>query len=164
MFDKLKAMGAVASLLRDKDKLKATTERVKQVSESVRASGEAGGGVVRVTVNGQMKLVGVEIGPALAAGMAADDRTRELAGNLICQAADEAMRAARDKMTEIIRREARGVGRLPGRDDRVVVADLRVIDEPPAERSFTSARRQAILVITGDRVDDTGQSSRHVLR
>ncbi len=110
MFDKLKAMGAVASLLRDKDKLKATTERVKQVSESVRASGEAGGGVVRVTVNGQMKLVGVEIGPALAAGMAADDRTRELAGNLICQAADEAMRAARDKMTEIIRREARELG------------------------------------------------------
>jgi DNA-binding protein YbaB len=110
MFDKLKAMGAVAAILRDKEKLKATTDRVKQVSETVRAAGDAGGGVVRVTVNGQMKLVSVEIAPALAAGMAADERTRALAGNLICEASEKAMLAAREKMTEIIRREARELG------------------------------------------------------
>jgi DNA-binding protein YbaB len=110
MFDKFKAMGAVASILRDKEKLKATTERVKQVSETVRATGDAGGGVVRVTVNGQMKLVSVEIAPALVSGMVADDRTRSLAGNLICEASDKAMATAREKMTEVIRREARDLG------------------------------------------------------
>ena len=45
MFDKLKTMGAVASLLKDKDKLREIGTRLKQRAEEVRASGEAGGGV-----------------------------------------------------------------------------------------------------------------------
>src|SRR5690349_16160820 len=80
MFDKLKAMGAVASLLKDKDKLREIGARIKQRAEETRAAGEGGGGAVRVTVNGQMRVLEVELTPALVAGMAADERTRQLAG------------------------------------------------------------------------------------
>lgn len=110
MFDKLKAVGALASLLKDKDKIQAAMERVKRVSEEVRAQGDAAGGAVRVTVNGQMKLLGVELAPALAAGIGADERTRELAGRAICDAANAAMASAQAKMRDVISKEMRELG------------------------------------------------------
>lgn len=110
MFDKLKALSTVAALLKDKDKISQATQRVKQLSADLRCMGEGGGGSVRVTCNGQMKLIAVELAPTLAAGMAADNRTRELAGNLIIEATDKAQAIAKERMTEIIRKEAKALG------------------------------------------------------
>jgi DNA-binding protein YbaB len=110
MFDKLKTMGAVASLLKDKDKLREIGARLKQRAEEVRASGEAGGGAVRVTVNGQMKVLEVELTPALVAGMAADDRTRELAGSLVADAVNQATATAQVMMKAVIDKESRDLG------------------------------------------------------
>ncbi len=110
MFDKLKAMGAVASLLKDKDKLKAAGERIKDAAAATRATGEGGGGAVRVTVDGKMRVIEVELQPALVSGMAADERTRSLAGNLIAEAANAAMAAAQAKMRIVIEKEARDLG------------------------------------------------------
>lgn len=110
MLDKLKSMTALASLLKDRERIQQITERVKQVSENVRASGEAGGGVVRVVVNGQMKLLQVDLAPALVAGMHSDERTRELAGNLICQATAEAQQSAQARMKDVIAKEMRDLG------------------------------------------------------
>src|SRR5690606_29115019 len=98
MFDKLKAMGAMASLLKDKERLKAAGERIKAAAAATRATGEGGGGAVRVTVDGRMRVLEVELQPALVNGMAADDRTRELAGSLIADACNNAMAAAQAKM------------------------------------------------------------------
>src|SRR4051812_40254634 len=106
MFDKLKTMGAVAALMKDKEKLKATGQRVKDKAESVRAIGEGGAGAVRVTVNGQMKVLQVELTPALVSGMAADDRTRELAGSLIAEAVNNASASAQMQMRTFLEREA----------------------------------------------------------
>src|SRR3954468_12934678 len=110
MFDKLKTMGAVAALLKDKDKLREIGARLKQRAEEVRASGEAGGGAVRVTVNGQMKVLEVELTPALVAGMAADERTRALAGSLIDDAVNSAITAAQHAMKSVIEKEGRELG------------------------------------------------------
>jgi DNA-binding protein YbaB len=113
MFDKLKAMGAVASLLKDKEKLKAAGDRIKSAAAATRATGEGGAGAVRVTVDGKMRVITVELQPALVSGMAADDRTRELAGTLIAEACNNAMASAQAKMQVVIEKEADALG-LPG--------------------------------------------------
>jgi DNA-binding protein YbaB len=110
VFDKLKAMGAMAALMKDKDKLRAAGQRIKETAAATRATGEGGGGAVRVTVDGKMHVLSVELQPALASGMAADERTRELAGNLIAEAANNAMAAAQAKMRVVIEKEARELG------------------------------------------------------
>jgi DNA-binding protein YbaB len=116
MFDKLKTMGAVAALLKDKDKLREMGARLKQRAEEVRAAGEAGGGAVRVTVNGQMRVLEVEMTPALVAGMAADERTRALAGSLIADAVNNATATAQAMMKTVIDKESRELG-LPDLSD-----------------------------------------------
>src|SRR3954469_12815720 len=105
MLDKLKAMGAVASLLKEKEKTREIGARLKQRAEEVRAAGEAGGGAVRVTVNGQMRVLEVDMAPALVAGMAADERTRALAGSLIADAVNNATATAQAMMKTVIDKE-----------------------------------------------------------
>jgi nucleoid-associated protein EbfC len=110
MFDKFKAMSAMASLMQNKDKLKAAGQRIKEQSQEVRATGESGGGAVRVTVNGQMKVLSVELAPALISGMAADDQTRDLAGSLIAEAVNNASALAQAQVKSILEKEARELG------------------------------------------------------
>lgn len=116
MFDKLKAMGAMAALLKDKERLRESAQRIKQRAAEVRAEGEAGAGAVRVTVDGAMHVLRVEMQPALVAGMAADERTRELAGTLIADAVNAAIKLAQEKMKVVVSQEAKEMGLpdLPG--------------------------------------------------
>src|SRR5690349_4683740 len=113
MFENLKAMGAVAGLLKNKDGLRAAGDRIKSAAAATRATGEGGAGAVRVTVDGKMRVIAVELQPALVSGMAADDRTRELAGNLIAEACNNAMAMAQAKMKVVLEKEAESLG-LPG--------------------------------------------------
>lgn len=110
VFDKLKAMGAVAGLLKDKEKVREIGARIRDRAEQTRASGEAGGGAVRVTVDGRMRVLEVELTPALVAGMAADEQTRELAGNLVAEAVNAANATAQVMMKTVIEKEARELG------------------------------------------------------
>jgi nucleoid-associated protein EbfC len=110
MFDKLKQMGALASLFQNKEKLKEAGERIREKAKLIRAVGEGGAGAVRITMDGRMHVLHVELTPALTAGMAADDRTRELAGSLIADAVIAAQQSAQASMREIIDREASDLG------------------------------------------------------
>jgi DNA-binding protein YbaB len=116
MFDKMKAMGAMAALLKDKERLRESAQRIKLRAAEVRAEGEAGGGAVRATVDGTMKVLRVEMQPALVAGMAADEKTRELAGSLIADAVNAAIQNAQEKMKGVMAQEAKDMGLpdLPG--------------------------------------------------
>jgi nucleoid-associated protein EbfC len=116
MFDKIKAMGQVAALLKDKERLRESAQRIKLRAAEVRAEGESGGGAVRATVDGTMKVLKVEMQPALVAGMAADERTRELAGTLIADAINQAIGKAQESMKGVISKEAADMGLpdLPG--------------------------------------------------
>jgi DNA-binding protein YbaB len=110
MFDKLKAMGALAGLMGKREALREVAERVKTKSAAARLVGSAGGGAVRVTVSGALKVVSVEIAPALAAGIAADDKTRILAGNLITEAVNDGLSQAQAHLKDAIDAEARALG------------------------------------------------------
>lgn len=116
MFDKFKSMGALASLMQNKGKVQEAAARVKRELAGTRVTGEGGGGAVRVTVAGDMTVLDVEFSPALAAGLSASDSARDYAQSLIRDATNQALAKARDKMKEIMKREAdaMGVGDLVG--------------------------------------------------
>lgn len=110
MFDQMKQMGAIAGLLKNKDKLAEAGARVKRELEDRPATGEAGGGAIRVTVGGEMKVLRVEIAPAIAAGLGAGDEARGQIESLIAEATNDAMRLAQLRLKEAVDREAAALG------------------------------------------------------
>jgi DNA-binding protein YbaB len=110
MFDKLKTMQALGSLMKNKEQLAEAGERIKSKMESMRVDGEAGGGACRAVVNGKMKLLDLTLDPALLAGMAVDEKTRDLATALVKDAINDATKNAQDRVQEMIAREADELG------------------------------------------------------
>jgi DNA-binding protein YbaB len=110
MFDKFKAMGAIAGLMGKKGEIKAAVERVKDKLARATLTGTGGGGAVKALVSGQMKVLSIELSPALAAGIATDNRTRELAGDLIAQAVNDGLAQAQTLVKDSIAAEAQVLG------------------------------------------------------
>lgn len=110
MFDKLKTMQALGSLMKNKEQLAEAGERIKAKIELMRIEGEAGGGACRAIVNGKMKLMDLTLDPALLAGMAVDEKTRDLATSLIKDAINDATERAQKQVQELISREAEELG------------------------------------------------------
>lgn len=118
MFDQMKQMGAIAGLLKNKEKLAEAGARVKRTLDERPVTGEAGGGAVRVTVGGEMRVQRVEIAPAVAAGIGAGDEARRQIEGLIAEATNDAMRLAQLRLKEAIDREAQELG-LDGLGDQL---------------------------------------------
>ncbi|MDF1808298.1 MAG: YbaB/EbfC family nucleoid-associated protein [Phycisphaerales bacterium] len=110
MFDKLKTMQALGSLMKNKEQLAEAGERIKAKIETMRIDGEAGGGACRAIVNGKMKLMDLKLDPALLAGMAVDEKTRDLATALIKDAINDATERAQQQVQDLISREAEELG------------------------------------------------------
>lgn len=110
MFDQMKQMGAIAGLLKNKDKLAEAGARVKRVLEDRPVTGESGGGAVRVTVGAEMKIIRVEIAPAVAAGIGAGDDARQQVEALITEATNDALQRAQLRLKEAVDREASELG------------------------------------------------------
>ncbi len=123
MFDKIKAMGALAGLMKNKEGLKAAGDRVKAKMERTRCEGRAGGGAAHAVVSGKMEVLEVNLTPALVNGMAADEKTRALAGSLIAQAVNDALQQAQQKLQEAVKAEAAALG-LGDLGDMEGLADL----------------------------------------
>ncbi len=103
-----KSMGAVAGLLQNKDKLIDAGKRVRQGLDDRPAEGQSGGGAVRVTVDGALRVRTVELSSALTAG--SDDASREQAHRLIADAVNDALDKAKLRMAESMRAEAKDLG------------------------------------------------------
>jgi len=116
MFDQMKAMGALASLMRDKKRMAEISERIQETLDAVRVVGEAGGGAVRVVVSGKMNVESVELDPAMTQGMSSDDDSRLLAQNLIKDAVNDANAKARVVLQKEMQRlsEELGLPDIPG--------------------------------------------------
>lgn len=110
MLNKLKTAQAVASLMKNKDKLADAASRVKYALERMKVERDAGSGAVRVTVTGTMRVLKVELSEGLIAGMNTDAKTAQLAGDLIAQATNNAIHAAQQEAKEIIAKELEGLG------------------------------------------------------
>ncbi|MCB9845735.1 MAG: YbaB/EbfC family nucleoid-associated protein [Phycisphaeraceae bacterium] len=108
MFDKLKTVGTIAGLMKDKERLRDAGERVKARAKETLGTAEAGGGAVRAVANGRMEVVTLEWSPALLA--AGDGATRDLAQGLMIEAINGALRAAQRSMQDVVQEEARALG------------------------------------------------------
>ncbi|MFM9957933.1 MAG: YbaB/EbfC family nucleoid-associated protein [Phycisphaerales bacterium] len=116
MFDQLKQMGALAGLLKNKDKIQDSVKAFQESLEGMSATGSASGGAVRVTVNGKMKVLSVKIDPSVANGMGKDAHSREMGERLILEATNDAMETVQGMVRDEANRHARGLGlpELPG--------------------------------------------------
>ena len=101
MFDSLKSMAGLAGVMKDLPKIKARLEEVKRSLADARVEAESGGGAVRVTANGAMRIISVRVDQTLLAGLVdasnADDLA--MAEDLIAGAVNAALQKARE-MTE----------------------------------------------------------------
>ncbi|MFN7022010.1 MAG: YbaB/EbfC family nucleoid-associated protein [Phycisphaerales bacterium] len=115
MFDGLKAMGALAGLMKNKDALKEAGARIKVRLAELRASGGSGGGVVRAVVSGDMKVVSVTLEASALAGLA-DASSRAMVESLIAEAVNNAMDIAKAMAQREIAKEAEALGlpNMPG--------------------------------------------------
>ncbi len=117
MFDSLKAAGALAGLMKNKDALKAAGERIRTRLSELRAGGGSGGGAVRATVSGDMRVISITLDPpvcaALASGREAD---REQVQQLVVEAVNNAMDIAKSMAQREISKEAEALGlpNMPG--------------------------------------------------
>jgi DNA-binding protein YbaB len=112
MFDSLKNMASLAGLLKDMPRIKAKFETVKEELAHTTVSADTGAGAVKVTANGAMQILSVEIHPILLASLVnanAAGNDMAYAQNLIrdCvnaallksrQAAERAIAAAADEL------------------------------------------------------------------
>lgn len=106
----IKAMGAVAGLLQNKDKLVAAGQRVKATLDERPAVGESGGGAVKVTINGSLQVKKIELTPALAASMGTDQTSSNKAAKLIAEAVNDGLAKGKERMAEALRKEAKDLG------------------------------------------------------
>jgi DNA-binding YbaB/EbfC family protein len=98
MFENLKGMAGLAGIMKDLPKLKAKIEEVKRQLGQMTVTSETGGGAVRVTANGLLQVVSVDLNQALIAGLMdpASEQDRVIAEDLIVGAVNAALVKARE--------------------------------------------------------------------
>ena len=105
MFDMMKMM----------DKIKEVQQKVNQAREglgNIRAEGESGGGLVKVTANGKKEIVSLEVDKSLTYG-----EDRKMMHDLIIAASNKALEHAEEKGKEHIKKSTEGLlPNIPGFD------------------------------------------------
>ena len=105
MFDMMKMMGKVKEM---QTKMKEAQEKLADL----RISAEAGAGMVKATVNGQKKVLSVEIDPSL---LTQDDR--DMVQDLVVAAVNKAKDEAEVQAKEELKKSTEGImPNIPGLD------------------------------------------------
>lgn len=100
--------GNMGHLMKQAQAMQERLAKIQEEAAGKTVDATAGGGMVTVTVNGAMQVVGVKIDPEV---VKSDDV--ELLQDLIVAATNEALRKARDMMTEEMKAITGGL-RIPG--------------------------------------------------
>jgi len=117
MFDQMKNLKQLASMLGNADQIKERMEQMQAELAKKTVDADAGAGAVRATVNGRFEVVSLTIDPSMLASLtdesveAADNKA--LVEDLIAAAVNEALRRAQ----EMVRQEMMGLApglNLPG--------------------------------------------------
>lgn len=115
MMDQLKNLKTLASLMGNRDELRARFEQLQAELGKKTAEGDAGAGAVRVTVNGRLEVQRVELDSAMIATLTPGhgDEDKAMIEELIASATNDAMRKAQQLAKEEMARLAGGLN-LPG--------------------------------------------------
>lgn len=99
----------MADLFKQAQKMQDEMNRVQESLEEMTVDGAAGGGVVKATVNGRLKLLGVQIDPEV---VQSDDK--EMLEDLIAAAVNQALEKAQEMAQQEMQKVAGGMlGNLP---------------------------------------------------
>ena len=109
MFDSLKNLGAMASIMKDLPRIKARMADVKRNAESTRVAASSGGGAVTVVASGRLRIESITLEPAIGASVftGTDQENRALAAELIREACNSALDKAQQAMAEMLADAAR---------------------------------------------------------
>lgn len=98
MFEGLKGMAGLAGLMKDLPRLKARMEQVKAELGNRTVEAETGGGAVRVTATGLLRVQSIHVDQALLSGLVevSEPADRAMAEDLIAGAVNAALEKARE--------------------------------------------------------------------
>jgi DNA-binding YbaB/EbfC family protein len=102
-------MGANFKMMRQLQQMQEKLMQTQQALESEEVRGSAGGGAVTVTVNGQQKVVAVELAPE-----AIDPSEREMLQDLVLAAVNDALDRSRALAADRLGQVTGGLGLPPG--------------------------------------------------
>lgn len=105
MFKGLGSLANMASLLKQAQELQG---KIQEAQERIRAEGSAGGGMVTVQANGQLKVLGMRIDPSLL-----ESNDRELLEDLLVAATNQALEKAKEAAAREVQ-QATGDLNIPG--------------------------------------------------
>ncbi len=108
MFDQMKQFGA---LMKNAGEIKRRAEEMKQELEHRTVDGEAGGGAVRVTMNGHGRVMRVYLDDVLFGALAGDDKA--IGEELIASAFNDGSQKLKALVAEEMKKAAGGLD-LPG--------------------------------------------------
>jgi nucleoid-associated protein EbfC len=89
-----KGIGGMGNLLKQAQEMQARITKIQEELAQKTVDGSAGGGMVQVTVNGQMNLCAVKIDPAVI-----NAEEKDMLEDLILAAVNDGMRKARDMVS-----------------------------------------------------------------
>lgn len=102
-------MPGIGDIVKQAQKMKAEMDRIQAEAAGKTVEGSAGGGMVTVVANGKGEILSVKIDPEVARG-----EELEMLQDLVTAAANDALRKARELLTQEVSRLAGGLGLPPG--------------------------------------------------
>ena len=136
MFDSLKNLGSMAGLLKDLPRIKAELEQMKIRLGQMTVDAETGGGAVRVTANGLLEIVSIEVDQALLVGIvdATDPQDKAMAEDRTKSASQEWTEATSELFSDY------GEYFVPDRDVQMETVCSLIPDIPDVPHPSTGPR------------------------
>jgi len=103
-----KGMGGMGNLLKQAQEMQSRIAKIQEELGQKTVDGSAGGGMVRVTVNGQFNLTAVKLEPTVI-----NSEEKEMLEDLILAAVNDGMRKARDMVSTEMSKVTGGF-KIPG--------------------------------------------------
>ena len=101
-------MKDLSGLFEQAKEMHSNMAKLQAEAANIQVEGQSGGGLVRVTANGGMDVLRVNIDPSLIT-----DNDREMLEDLICAATNDALRKARQTLEQEMRKLTGGIN-IPG--------------------------------------------------
>jgi DNA-binding YbaB/EbfC family protein len=103
-----KGIGGMGNLLKQAQEMQSRMAKIQEELAQKSVDGSAGGGMVRVTVNGQLALTAIKIDPTVI-----NSEEKEMLEDLIMAAINDGMRKARDMASSEMSKITGGL-KIPG--------------------------------------------------
>lgn len=104
----VKGSGGMGNILKQAQEMQARLSKIQEELAGKTVEAASGGGMVRVTVNGQLALTSIKIDPSVI-----NSEEKEMLEDLVTAAVNEGMRRAREMVSEEMSKVTGGF-KIPG--------------------------------------------------